>query len=127
MISGRKQSLSFVTLQINAGRHDYLHRGGWNQVFDQMLPFVVKRRQQLLSSNEIAAFCKSVCIIELHIQYITYIHMQSLAYIMQLPSWPAVRVVDFGQKFKIWLNVYPWYRKSHYESENIKLFENDPH
>ena len=52
------------------------HRGSWNEVFDQTLLFAaifdlswsnIATTQELLSFNEIAAFCKSLCMIELHI------------------------------------------------------------
>ena len=48
---------------------DALHRAGGLklQVCSHVCSFVVKLRHKLPSFNEIAAFCKSLCIIELHI------------------------------------------------------------
>ena len=59
----RSQAIMFLNIEIR--RNDTrlsaappIHRGSWNQVFDQTLPCVVKRCQELLSSNEIAVLCK---------------------------------------------------------------------
>ena len=60
-----RRSLSLREALLDARRGTVTHRttidttgGAENQVFDQTLPCVVKRRQKLLSSNEIAALCK---------------------------------------------------------------------